>query len=86
MNPQEKSRGLIDKIVRRNMTSACMIFLEVLKEDSCYKELVSKIESTVVTQLDLELLRIGRFISTIFLRHNQTQTKHLCVYIFYFYC
>lgn len=76
MNPQEKSRGLLHKIVRRNI--ACTIFLEVLKEDSKYKEYAIKIEETVVTQLELDLLRIGRYYHTIFLYHYQKESIRLC--------
>lgn len=56
---QEKTREILENIIRRNVLSAPTIFLEVLQQDSCYQEYATKIEETDVTQRDLELLYIG---------------------------
>ncbi|VDI28090.1 Hypothetical predicted protein, partial [Mytilus galloprovincialis] len=59
MVPQEQNRRLLGTLVRKDISSAFPIFLEVLREDSCYKDYAEKIEETHVTQNDLELLSIG---------------------------
>ncbi|XP_071139683.1 uncharacterized protein [Mytilus edulis] len=59
MTSQEKNRRLLGTLVRKDISSAFPIFLEVLREDSCYKDYADKIEETHVTQNDLELLSIG---------------------------
>ncbi|XP_052084041.1 uncharacterized protein LOC127721329 [Mytilus californianus] len=60
ISPQDKNRGILGKIIKNNTSSASKIFLEVLKEDSCYNEYATRIEETDVTQFDLELLSIGK--------------------------
>lgn len=57
--PREKSRGILQNIIRKNGSSAYATFLDVLREDGCYQEYANKIEKTDVTQFDLELLYIG---------------------------
>ncbi|XP_052084022.1 uncharacterized protein LOC127721325 isoform X2 [Mytilus californianus] len=59
MTSYEKNRRLLGTIVRKDISSAFPIFLEVLREDSCYKDYANKIEETHVTEKDLELLSIG---------------------------
>ncbi|XP_063437940.1 uncharacterized protein LOC134718983 [Mytilus trossulus] len=59
MTSHEKNRRLLGKLIRKDISSAFPIFLEVLREDSCYKDYAEKIEETHVTQNDLELLNIG---------------------------
>lgn len=66
ISKEEKNRGLLGKIIRKNNSSTNKMFLEVLTEDRCYKEYATKIEETDVTQFDLELLSIGRFTNNIF--------------------
>ncbi|CAG2198304.1 unnamed protein product [Mytilus edulis] len=58
MTSHEKNRRLLGILVRKDISSAFPIFLEVLREDSCYKDYADKIEETHVTQNDLELLSI----------------------------
>ncbi|CAC5380299.1 unnamed protein product [Mytilus coruscus] len=60
ITPQEKFRGLLENIIRKNVSSASTIFIKVLQEECCYQEYATKIEETDVTQFDLELLYIGR--------------------------
>ncbi|XP_076080667.1 uncharacterized protein LOC143051655 [Mytilus galloprovincialis] len=57
---EDRNRGILGKIIGHNTSSAYKIFLEVLKEDSCYNEYATRIEETDVTQLDLQLLTIGK--------------------------
>lgn len=61
---KEKSRGILEKIIRKNISSATTIFLEVLQQDSCYQEYATKIEKTDVTQFDLDLLDSGTLSQT----------------------
>lgn len=60
LTSQEKNRLLLGKIVRKDISAAYFIFLDVLKEDVFYKEYAAKIEDTEVLQVDLELLCSGK--------------------------
>ncbi|CAG2224382.1 unnamed protein product [Mytilus edulis] len=42
LTPREKSRGLLENIIRKNNLSANTTFLDVLREDSCYQEYAAK--------------------------------------------
>lgn len=61
---KEKNREILENIIRKNISSASTIFLEILKEDSCYSEYATRIGETDVTQRDLELLYIGMLSKT----------------------
>lgn len=61
---QEKSRGILEIIIRKNVSSATTIFLEVLQQDSCYQAYATKIRETDVTQFDLDLLYSGMLYKT----------------------
>ncbi|CAC5360487.1 unnamed protein product [Mytilus coruscus] len=65
MTSHEKNRKLLGTIVRKDISSTFPIFLEVLREDSCYKDYADKIEETHVTQNDLELLSIDLMVDQI---------------------
>ncbi|CAG2198749.1 unnamed protein product [Mytilus edulis] len=72
ISKQQKNREILGQIIRKNNSSANKMFLEVLKEDRCYKEYATKIEETDVTQFDLELLYIGMLINKIVLSYNKS--------------
>lgn len=62
---QEKTRRLLRKIVRKNISSAYPIFLKALKEDNCYHDCVIKLEKTDATDIDIRLLNIGMLSNSI---------------------